>query len=130
LRPSFTPEKKAVTEVNLNADLLVLLDLTIPKITERLPGLSEEELDTIEAAEKAGKTRAGVINAIAEVRLERAANSPSALDVADLKIALAGMDEDELLEQLNVFAGDEGRLAMVQDEINLRAAANTEGGAQ
>lgn len=130
LRPTFTPEKKPVTEANPNADLLALLDRTIPQITERLPGLSDEELDIIEAAEQAGKTRAGLLKVIAEERLERAAHSPSALDVADLKIALSTMDEDELLEQLNVFAGDDGRLALVQEEIDLRAAANAGAGEQ
>jgi len=52
--------------------LLDILDGTIAEITEALPGLSDEELNRLEQAEKDGNTRKGVEKAIAEERLTRA----------------------------------------------------------
>lgn len=45
---------------------------TIPEVSERIAGLSDEELDQLETEEKAGKNRAGVLSAIEAEREERA----------------------------------------------------------
>lgn len=50
---------------------LELLDNSIKDIAERLPDLSDEELDSLEEAEINGKTRKGLLEAITEERLNR-----------------------------------------------------------
>ena len=52
--------------------LLAILEGNVAEVTEALAGLSDEELDIIEQAEKAGNTRKGVEKAITEERLTRA----------------------------------------------------------
>ncbi len=52
--------------------LLDLLDESVPAIIAELPKLTATEIDLLEAAEKSGKTRKGVLNAITEHRLGRA----------------------------------------------------------
>jgi hypothetical protein len=44
--------------------LLAIVDLTVPKLTAALPGLSRDQLETLLAAECTGKTRASAIAAI------------------------------------------------------------------
>lgn len=48
------------------AALLALLDLSVPKVKEKLAGLSKDDLAALLAAEKAGKTRASLITALEE----------------------------------------------------------------
>lgn len=52
--------------------VLALLDGSVKEIAEALAGLSDADIDALEAAEEAGKTRKGVLAAIAEQRLARA----------------------------------------------------------
>lgn len=127
LLPDYKAKKPTEPEANPNAELLALLDLSIPKITDKLPGLDGDELDIIEAAEQNGKTRAGLLEAIAEERLRRAAEVKTEKDLIDFKISLASMEEDELLQQVDLYAEDESRLALVQAEIDLRAEQNAGG---
>jgi hypothetical protein len=53
--------------------LLDILDGPVREIAAGLAALSDAELTTLEAAERAGKTRKGVIDAIATERAARAA---------------------------------------------------------
>lgn len=52
--------------------LLDLLDENVATVTEALPACTPEDLDRLEAAETEGKTRKGVLEAIAAERLRRA----------------------------------------------------------
>jgi hypothetical protein len=52
--------------------ILGLLDGTVKDIHAALPGLSDEDLLRLENAENDGKTRKGVLEAVAEERLNRA----------------------------------------------------------
>lgn len=52
--------------------VLELLDLSVKNIVAALQGLSEEDLDTLEAAEHAGKTRKTLMEAFTVERLRRA----------------------------------------------------------
>lgn len=52
--------------------ILALLDGNVAEVKAALPGLSDEDLDRLEAAEDNGKTRKGVLEAVAEERLARA----------------------------------------------------------
>lgn len=52
--------------------VLDLLDGSVKDITAALPGLSEADLDQLEAAEQAGKTRKSLLEALAAERLRRA----------------------------------------------------------
>lgn len=65
-----------------------LLDLSIPKIAEQLPELSLEALDLMEDQERAGKTRKGVMDAIAAERLRRADEKLAAEEAAKASEAL------------------------------------------
>ena len=53
-------------------DPIALLDANVASVAEALPLLSAEDLDELEAAEQAGKTRKGVLAAITAERLRRA----------------------------------------------------------
>lgn len=52
--------------------LLDILDGSVKDITSALPQLSAEQLDELETAEQNGKTRKGVLEAIAAARIELA----------------------------------------------------------
>lgn len=52
-------------------DPRALLDTNVANVAKALPLLSAEDLDALEAAEQAGKTRKGVLDAITAERLRR-----------------------------------------------------------
>lgn len=52
--------------------VLELLDLSVKNVVAALQGVSEEDLDTLEAAEHAGKTRKTLMEAFTVERLRRA----------------------------------------------------------
>ena len=100
------------------AALLELLDRSVPEIEGALPSFSLEELETLEQAEQNGKTRKTLIEAIAEERLSRASQTQEA---AEYMALLASMSEEELTDQLALCEGDEGKLALVNAEIDKRS---------
>ncbi|MEW6647198.1 MAG: hypothetical protein AB1450_08375 [Pseudomonadota bacterium] len=129
LRPAAHVAETAPAPGNDGDPLLELLDKPIKEITPLLTALTDDELTRLEVAENAGKTRSTLIAAIAEEKLKRAAGgtagSPdAAADMDAFAADLAAMGDDELLAQIDVFKADEGRLALVQAEIDKRAAAN------
>jgi len=52
--------------------LLSLLDQSISEVVDALPSLSDQDIDQLESAENNGKTRKGILEAIAKERLRRA----------------------------------------------------------
>jgi len=75
--PSMLPdahEGNEAPEQQAPDPLLSILDGSVADVAEALPGLSDEEIDTLEQAELDGKARKGVEQAIAEVRLTRASS--------------------------------------------------------
>lgn len=58
--------------------LVAILDGSVKDITEALPALTLEQLDTLELAEQGGKTRKGVIEALAAARIALAQTPPPA----------------------------------------------------
>lgn len=52
--------------------VLDLLDHSVKDIIAALPEVSDEDLDTLETAEQDGKTRKGVLEALAAERIRRA----------------------------------------------------------
>jgi len=68
LRPGEAPQE-APAEVD---PVLDILDGSVPQVTEKLAGLSDPELQRLKQAEENGKTRQGVMKAIAEEELSRA----------------------------------------------------------
>lgn len=67
------PGAEVKTEVPPAGDpLLDLLDGSVADVVAKLEGMSDAELDQLEAAEKGGKTRKGVLAGITEERLRRA----------------------------------------------------------
>lgn len=102
-----------------------LLDQAIPAIAAELPNLSDGEIDALEAAEQAGKTRKGVLAVIAEERAHRAvspvsgepdpsqiagsdadaANALLALSLKEFKAAIATAPREALVAALNFESG-------------------------
>jgi hypothetical protein len=68
----FVPDAPAEAGPAPADPILELLDNNVGHVVEALPGLSDEDLDKVEAAENAGKTRKGVLEGIAADRLRRA----------------------------------------------------------
>jgi len=56
-------------------DLAELLEGSVKQVTESLPGLDQDQLDRVRNLESGGKQRKGVLNAIEEQVIERAASS-------------------------------------------------------
>jgi len=56
-------------------DLAELLDGSVKQVSEALPGLDQDQLERVRKLESSGKQRKGVLNAIEEQRIERAASS-------------------------------------------------------
>lgn len=74
--PNLAAFKKAIPAAKKSAsagDEDSLASKTVADITAALPGLSDEELDQLEADEKSGKDRAGVMSAIEAERASREA---------------------------------------------------------
>ena len=98
--PAAAPEAASPKE----DPVLILLDGNVKEVTEALPALSDADLDRVEVAETAGKTRKGVLEAIAADRIRRAQESP--VDAAvlaflegtveDIVSALAGLSDAHL----------------------------------
>lgn len=63
--------------------VLVILDGSVPDVTQALPDLSDDELARLKAAEEGGKTRTGVMKAIAEEELKRASARTDAASKTD-----------------------------------------------
>lgn len=64
----------AVVADEPESPLLSLLDGNVQEVAAALAALSDDDLAQIEAAETAGKTRKGVLTAIEEDKLRRAAD--------------------------------------------------------
>ncbi len=88
------PVAAEVEQVEAVNPLLEILDLSIPAITEMLPGFTDEELDALEKAETDGNTRVGLIAAITEERLDRAAKLQEANE-------FLSQDEEAIVEALD-----------------------------
>ncbi len=58
--------------------LLDILDGSVADVVGKLEGMSDAELDQLEAAEVAGKTRKGVLAGLTEERIRRAAEGDAA----------------------------------------------------
>ena len=102
--------------------LLELLTGTVLAVAAALADLSIEELDRLEAGENATeKPRKGILEAITEEKLSRAAATQ---ETAEFIASLEGMSEDELRDQLTLVEDDAGKLALVNAEIEKRAADN------
>jgi len=72
LIPDYAP---AAREPDLSDPVLEILDHKVAEIAGILPQLSDEELRQVEQAEQDGKTRKGVMEAIAEEWLRRASGA-------------------------------------------------------
>lgn len=92
----------------------------VSEIKEAVPNLSDEDLQALQEAEKAGAQRKGVFTAIEEERLKRAAN-PHEREAAEVQNMLPDLDDDELQQLLQDHADDDGVRSLVQDEIDRRA---------
>lgn len=107
-----------------------LLALPLKDLVPRLPGLPARQLEQLEQLEnQSDKPRKGLLNEITAEVLRRAAAAETEDTMADFRTMLAEMGEPELVDQLAVFADDESRLVLVQQEIDRRAEANAKGGA-
>jgi len=111
LRPA-APETEVETP-DPDADLKALLDGTVTEVRDALPAFTDDELDTLEILESedtGGKGRKGVLEAISEARLQRAADA----DWNTFKDSLQGLDEAALLAKLDEVGGDIDRQNLIQ----------------
>ena len=105
---SKTPELSVVEQIRADS---------IPKILHKLIELSSETHDALDLAEKASaQPRVGVINAITEERLRRAADT-SKEDLENFIATLDGMGKEELIALGSQFTGDPEKTAHL-DAVN------------
>lgn len=75
---SFLPkEPTAATPAEPTDPVLALLDANVATVTSSIAALSDADLDRLETAEQNGKTRKGVLEAIAAQKIDRAAAKSS-----------------------------------------------------
>jgi len=69
-----------MSEETNNEELLAVLDNSVPKIIEKLPEYTDEELNLLKFAEEAGNTRSSLIKAIVAEHNRRTADQVAALE--------------------------------------------------
>lgn len=112
------PDKKP--EQPRRPPLLSLLDNSVKDIVAEFPNLSDDELAALEEAEGNDKPRTTLMAAFKAERLQRA-DTHLGQDMDAWVESLQAMNDDELTEQLDAFKDDDGRLALIQEEIDRRA---------
>jgi len=134
--PSMIPEKwknKAhglVDEKTKEAEqapnpMLDILDGNVASVLLAISEKTEEgnhkytidNLAMLEQAEQSGNTRKGVIEGITEERLSRASQ---ALEAESFVKELTESSDEDLTAALELYVGDDGKLALVQAEIDKR----------
>lgn len=121
--PTLLPGHKAkqpAEQLDVNP-ILALLDGSVKQIADALSGISAEDLDALELAEEAGKTRKGVLEAIAEERLSRA---DAAQEAEEFVAELTAMSDEDLDAAVDMYQEDAGKLALVEAEIARRAGGD------
>ena len=130
LIPGFKPPTPPKAEtLDPTAELLSILDGSVGEVTAALVDLTAEQLDVLEKAEQDGKTRKGVIEAIAKSRLELAAQGDDD-PVTDLDKFAAELESQlgiYLLELKELHKDDDHLLSVIRAEINKRMAKELEG---
>ena len=126
LVPGYKPPAVEAEVVDEKAELLVLLDESVPVIVANLVDLSDDDLETLRVAEENGKTRKGVIAAIADERLTRASATQDSTDPDTFAASLAEISDEELFALSETFADDEAKLALVKAEGVIRHRASLE----
>jgi len=96
------------------------LDGTVDEIKAILPTITAEDLDVLETAEmdENGKNRKGVLNAIQEERLNRAANAELETFRSEVRTILT---EDELLTLAEQFEADDARTGIIMEQMDTLA---------
>lgn len=95
-----TVEQAKETVSQTNADPLAeLLKGTIKDITAKLPGIPTEEIEKLGDLEQLGQARKGLLSAIAETLLERAAQ-------ADMLAKVAAFSDEDLAAALEAAKDD------------------------
>lgn len=97
--------------------MLLLSKKSIKKIKLEMPNLEGEDLDALEKIElEQDQPRSGLLEAITEERLNRAAGSEEA-GLNEFITSLDGMSDAELLEQRELYT-DEGDSVAYLDAVN------------
>ena len=98
--------------------VLELLDSSIPEIVAALADLSDEDLARLKAAEEAGKTRKGLMAALAEEELKRANERQSGDPEMDKFVeSLKAMGEEELFGQFDLVKENPAAIAAIEAEF-------------
>lgn len=120
--PDFKANKPKAAAADPNAKLLLLLDLSVPKLVEALHGKTMEELDILEEAEEAGKTRVGAIAAITEARLIQVAADEHDEHNFAYQAKLIDLTDEELETEFKTQEDDD-LLPLIQAEMERRIAS-------
>ncbi|MBK7011927.1 MAG: hypothetical protein IPH43_04070 [Xanthomonadales bacterium] len=102
--------------------LLDLLDGSVADVVGKLTSVSALGLDQLEAAEKDGKTRKGVLTGLTEERLRRASFQPTAEQIAELQ-----QMSEEKLQEMEDGATADGYLRAIAAIAAERARRAAEG---
>lgn len=115
------PRPVAAVEPAPTADevLLDLLDHRIAEIVEALPALDDDEVDALERAEQAGKTRSGLMKAFHEEKLRRANRR---VDLDNYTGQLAALDLEELRMEREAVEDDADKSRIVDEMIRAHEA--------
>lgn len=107
-----------------------LLAGKVESVVAGLDALSSDDLDAVEKMEQdAKKPRRGVLNAIAELRLKRAAEEKDKqqTEMEQFIASLDGMSDEEMLELVELYKEDDENVAYLDAlnaEIEKRATAD------
>lgn len=100
-----------------DSPMLLLSKKSIKEIKLQMPGIEGEDLDTLEKIElEQDKPRSGLLEAITEERLTRAAGSEEA-GLNEFITSLDGMGDAELLEQRELYTDEDDSVAYL-DAVN------------
>lgn len=126
--PGMGARRAAPTPEPTGSDMTDLAAEKADVIKAQLAELDDNQLSELLAAEEAGKNRKGVVEAVNSELLTRASeggegaeNDPAAVEAQQFAASLPEMSDDELAELAESVADDEGRLALVNEEIAHRA---------
>lgn len=111
------PETPAETEPN---PVLDILKQNVKQVAEALAAVSAEDLDALELAESAAENpRKGVLEA---VNIERLSRANEVQETEEFIAELKAMNEEDLTDAMDTFRNDDGKMALINEEVDRRAS--------
>lgn len=124
--PRTVAESVATQANDIHAQLIVLLKGKVDQVRAALGALPDAQLAMLASLEEktnGGAGRKGVLEAIAEARLQRASRA----HLAEFEASLVGLDEDALLAVLDQVYNDLDKAERVQAALEALHTGDTHG---